>query len=242
MPDTIDKAIQYCQDKRLDHLTVLPDVNSRSAFFNSIMDTFKIMLNVKLKPWAASNPKSKAYFGVGAFNLVRRTAYEAMGTHQKIALRPDDDLKLGERIKQLGFRQDVLFGDGQLSLEWYTSVRAFIQGLMKNTFSTVDYKLGKILISSIATFIVFVLPLPLLWFAGGWEERVLAFFILTSQVLLFVFGRGMRGVWWYALMMPVAGGIMIYIMWRSAILTLKQGGIYWRDSFYSLDELKKQVK
>jgi len=242
MPDTIDKAIQYCQDKRLDHLTVLPDVNSRSAFFNSIMDTFKIMLNVKLKPWAASNPKSKAYFGVGAFNLVRRTAYEAMGTHQKIALRPDDDLKLGERIKQLGFRQDVLFGDGQLSLEWYTSVRAFIQGLMKNTFSTVDYKLGKILISSMATFIVFVLPLPLLLIAGGWEERVLAFFILTSQVLLFVFGRGMRGVWWYALMMPVAGGIMIYIMWRSAILTLKQGGIYWRDSFYSLDELKKHVK
>jgi hypothetical protein len=52
----------------------------------------------------------------------------------------------------------------------------------------------------------------------------------------------MRGVWWYALMMPVAGSIMIYIMWRSAILTLKQGGIYWRDSFYSLDELKQRVK
>jgi glycosyltransferase involved in cell wall biosynthesis len=240
-PDTVNKAIQYCINKNLDHLTVLPEVNSRSTFFNSIMDTFKIMLNVKLKPWEAPDPKSKSYFGVGAFNLVKRSAYEVAGTHQRIALRPDDDLKLGQAIKFSGFKQEAVFGDGLLKLEWYTSVKAFIQGLMKNTFSTVDYHFGKIIISCIATFLFFVLPLPLLLLAGGTTERLMAGVILLFQILLFVLGRGMRGVWWYALMVPVASSIMIYIMWKSATLTLKQGGIYWRDSFYPLHDLKKYI-
>ena len=238
-PETLNKAIQYCINNRLDHLTALPYVHSRSAFFNSIMDTFKIMLMVKLRPWAVTNPRSKAYFGVGAFNLVRRVAYEKAGTHQRIALRPDDDLKLGECIKSSGLRQEVVFGDGLLSLEWYINVKEFINGLMKNTFSTVEYKVWKIVGACMGTLIVFVLPLPLLLIAGGAAERYLALVTVIAQILLFVYQRGMKGVWWYALMMPVAGCIMIYIMLKSAMLTIRQGGIYWRDSFYSLEELKK---
>ncbi|HYH15489.1 MAG TPA: glycosyltransferase family 2 protein [Flavisolibacter sp.] len=241
-PETLNKAMQYCLDHQLDHLTVLPDVKSRSAFFNSIMDTFKIMLTVKLRPWAARNPKTKAYFGVGAFNLVKRSAYEIAGTHKRIALRPDDDLKLGECIKFSGLRQDVVYGDQLLSLEWYTSVKEFINGLMKNTFSTVNYNFPKVVFFCMATLFCFVIPLPLLFIAGGATERYLALVMLLFQILLFVFTRGMRGIWWYALMMPVAGSIMVYIMWVSAVRTLLQGGIYWRDSFYSLTELKKNVR
>jgi len=239
-PDTLKKAVQYCISNKLDHLTVLPNVHSRSSFFNSIMDTFKIMLEAKLKPWDTLNPKSKSYFGVGAFNLVKRKAYEKAGTHVRIALRPDDDLKLGQCIKMSGFKQEVLYGDKQLELEWYTSVRAFIKGLMKNTFSTVDYNFGKILLLCFLTFLFFVLPLPLLLFAGGAVEKMLAIVMVVFQVLLFVLKRGMHGVWWYALMIPVAGSIMIYIMLKSAVMTIQQGGIYWRDSFYSLEELKQQ--
>jgi glycosyltransferase involved in cell wall biosynthesis len=241
-PDTLNKAMQYCLDHQLDHLTVLPDVKSRSTFFNSIMDTFKIMLTVKLKPWAARNPKSKAYFGVGAFNLVKRSAYEKAGTHKRIALRPDDDLKLGECIKMAGLKQDVAFGDKLLSLEWYTSVKEFINGLMKNTFSTVNYNFVMVVMLCLATLFIFVIPVPLLLVAGGTTERYLALVMLLFQIILFVYTRGMRGVWWYALLMPVAGSIMVYILWVSAIRTIRQGGIYWRESFYSLDELKKNVR
>lgn len=241
-PDTLNKAIQYCIDQQVDHLTVMPDVKSRSAFFNSIMDTFKIMLVVKLKPWEASNPKTKSYIGIGAFNLVKRSAYEVAGTHKRIALRPDDDLKLGECIKSSGLKQDVTFGDNQLSLEWYTSVKEFINGLMKNTFSTVDYNFAKVIVLCLLTLFVFVAPIPLLLIGGGPTERYLAIILVLFQIILFTFTRGLRGIWWYALMMPVAGSIMVYIMWVSAVRTLRQGGIYWRDSFYSLAELKKHKR
>jgi hypothetical protein len=44
--------------------------------------------------------------------------------------------------------------------------------------------------------------------------------------------------WWYAFMIPFAGLFMAYSFLRSAVITVKQGGIYWRDSFYSLAMLK----
>jgi len=46
--------------------------------------------------------------------------------------------------------------------------------------------------------------------------------------------------WWYALMIPFAGFFIAFSFLRALIKTVKQGGIYWRDSFYSLEMLRGQ--
>ena len=238
-PDALSKAISYALQQDLDHLTALPKVTSRSALFKAVMNTFALMLNIRLRPWAISDPSSDASFGVGAFNLVKRTAYEKAGTHSVISLRPDDDLKLGERIKKAGLKQDVVYGEEELWLEWYTSLGQFIKGLMKNTYSVSNYRLPVALGNALATFLIFVLPVPLLLFSG-FPYYLMAFVILLSQVAMMVWTKGTDGVWWHALVIPFAGLVMVYILVKSAVLTIRQGGIYWRDSFYPLAELKKQ--
>lgn len=238
--DTLQKAMRYATAKVLDHLTVLPDVKSRSKWLNSMLSMFLILLEIKQRPWDVHLPHSKASLGVGAFNLVRRTAYEKAGTHTAIALRPDDDLKLGERLKASGGKAAAIYGNRQIGLEWYTSVKEFINGLMKNTFSVFDYNLAKVLVTGVLPLLLLlVLPLPLLLLLGDVTEWWMAAAIFISQMLLFSIPGGMRTYAWYALMVPVAGCLLIYILLRSAFLTLKQGGIYWRESFYPLKELKK---
>ena len=238
--DTLQKAMQYAVQKNLDHLTILPDVKSRSELLNSLLSTFLILLEIKQRPWDVHLQDSKASIGVGAFNLVRRSAYEKAGTHTAIALRPDDDLKLGQRIKTSGGKSDAVYGKQQIELEWYTSVKEFVNGLMKNTFSVFDYSLLKVVITGVMPLLILlVLPLPLLLILGGATERWMALCILIFQVLLFLIRGGMRTHGWYALMIPFAGALMMYILIRSAYLTLKQGGIYWRESFYPLSELRK---
>jgi cellulose synthase/poly-beta-1,6-N-acetylglucosamine synthase-like glycosyltransferase len=237
--DTLRKAMQLAQQNSLDHLTVLPEVTSRSLLFKSVMYTFAVMLEMKLRPWDASKPSSKASMGIGAFNLLKRSAYELAGTHTVISLRPDDDLKLGERIKQAGLRQEVAYGMGEISLQWYTSLSQFVNGLMKNTFSVANYNLALAFAMALATLLILVLPLPLL-LLSGYPYNLAGLIILVAQVLAMVFKRGPRATWWQALLVPFAGLVMVYIIIRSALLTVKQGGIYWRDSFYSLAELKKQ--
>lgn len=239
-PDALRKAMQYVAEKKLDHLTALPQVTSRSALFRSVMSTFALMLNIKLRPWAVSEPSSSASMGVGAFNLVSRAAYERAGTHSVISLRPDDDLKLGERIKKSGGKSDVVYGEKELWLEWYTSLWQFVQGLMKNTYSVSNYNFWVAMGTALATLLIFVLPLPVMLLMGGllWLPAIL---LLASQVALLVLAKGIEGKWWYALLIPFAGSIITYVIVRSTFLTIKQGGIYWRDSFYPLAELKKQT-
>ena len=240
-PESLTKAINYAIKNQLDHLTVFPEVRSRSTLFNGIMDTFRMMLEIRLRPWNAINAKSKAYIGVGAFNLIKRSAYEIAGTHARLPLRPDDDLKLGEQVKIAGLKQDVLYGRSELKLEWYTSVQQFIQGLMKNMFSTYDYKVAKAMPSAFLTLLIFVLPVPLL-LTGDLLEKAMAIIILLFQCILFQYRKESSGKLWHVLLIPYAAVIVLYIILLSTYRTLQQKGIYWRESFYPLTELKKNVE
>jgi cellulose synthase/poly-beta-1,6-N-acetylglucosamine synthase-like glycosyltransferase len=241
-PDTLQKALSFCMDNGTGHMVVLPAVISRSVWLNSVLETFKMMLETRQRPWAASNPKSNASIGIGAFNLVRRDAYEGMGTHKTIAMRPDDDLQLGAKIKKAGFRQNVLYGNDQLGLEWYSNIKEFINGLMKNTFSVFDYNLFKVTGAVLSSLLVFVLPIPVMLITGHSTDYELGLFLLILQSILLLLKNGSSARWWFALMIPYAGILMCYIMIRSAVLTQKQKGIYWRDSFYALSELKAHQK
>jgi cellulose synthase/poly-beta-1,6-N-acetylglucosamine synthase-like glycosyltransferase len=241
-PNALAKAMVYCRLHQLDHLTIFPEIHSPSGWLNSILEVFKMILELKLRPWEVKNPRSKASLGIGAFNLLRRTAYESIGTHQSFALRPDDDLKLGEKLKRAGFRQRVVYGNQELGLEWYTTIGEFVSGLMKNTFSTFDYQFIKAFPAALLTILVFVVPVPLLLALGTVPENFMASGILAVQLILYRFRAGRTAYWWQIFMIPVAGMVMSYIVLASAIRTLVQGGIIWRGSFYSLKELRKMRK
>jgi hypothetical protein len=45
----------------------------------------------------------------------------------------------------------------------------------------------------------------------------------------------------YSLTMPLAATLFAYMLSRSAFITLKQGGIIWRGTFYRLDELRRGI-
>jgi cellulose synthase/poly-beta-1,6-N-acetylglucosamine synthase-like glycosyltransferase len=238
--DTLWKAMSYMQKHSLDHLTVLPHVKSRSSTLNALLGTFVMMLEFRHKPWQIRDPDSNASLGVGAFNLVKRSSYEKAGTHESFALRPDDDLKLGELMKTSGGRCDAVYGDNQISLEWYPSVQEFVKGLMKNTFAIFNYRWWfAILGGVIPVTLLYVMPVALL--LTGTSGLVCYMIISAAQFVIFNTSRGVHMNWWSFLTTPISGLIMIYIVIKSTYLTLKQKGIYWRDTFYSLDELRKNI-
>lgn len=238
-PDTLIKAINFSNRRGLDHLTVLPHIHSRSKIFNAVHATFKIMFDLQYRPWSVIDPGSDASIGIGAFNLVRRSAYEKAGTHLRFSLHPNDDLQLGECIKSSGGKQDVLYGDDQISYEWYSSLKAFVDGLMKNAFSSVKYSFPKAIINSIGALLFFSMPVPVLFLSGVIQLQCMALIILLSQLVLYMLKPALHAKWWYIFIIPFAAMVMSYIMLKSAILTLLQGGIYWRESFYPLSQLKK---
>ena len=45
----------------------------------------------------------------------------------------------------------------------------------------------------------------------------------------------------YALTHPLGAALFFYMLLRSTVVTLWQGGIVWRDTFYPLEDLKRGV-
>jgi hypothetical protein len=43
----------------------------------------------------------------------------------------------------------------------------------------------------------------------------------------------------YCFTLPLGATVMAYMILRSAVVTLRQGGIVWRDTFYPLEELRR---
>ena len=237
-PRALRKAMSYVGQKQLDHLTVIPEDTMPGIFLRVLSATFGFFMFLMFQPWNARNPRSGRYLGIGAFNLVRTSVYRAIGGHAEIRLRPDDDLKLGKVIKRRGYRQDVLNGSGMVSVKWYHSVPELIDGLMKNMFAGMEYRVSLVILGTIATLLIHLWPWVGVWMMSGIPRALLGITVLT-MIGSFAYAMAPFGVKpWQGFLLPVTISFFLYIQWKATLLTLWKGGISWRGTHYSLDELK----
>jgi len=112
------RAVAYAVSEGLDHLTLTPKLAARGLLLEAFVAFFGYAFVTLWGAYLANDPKSRRGVGIGAFNLVRREAYEAIGTIRALSLRPDDDIRLGRRLRAFGFLQRVLNGREVLSVNW----------------------------------------------------------------------------------------------------------------------------
>ncbi len=237
-PTAVGRAIRFCEDRGVDHLAIAPNLILPGLLLEGFGVFFLWSFLLFAKPWKARNPGSWFHVGVGAFNLVRRSAYRAVGGHQPIRLRPDDDLKLGKILKQAGFRQDALSGQGLLSVEWYHSLREMIPAFEKNMFAGVEYSVLLSLTGGLVQLAAGVIPIMTLPFVAGPTRWLLAAQVALSLGVFAKLARSIEVRPAVALIYPVVVVLFVYILWRTMVVNLASGGIQWRGTFYSLRELK----
>ena len=232
---TLRRAVTLVEEQHIDHLAVIPDIVVPGLALNAFVAAFGVFFSMYARPWKVRDPRSSAHIGVGAFNMIRSEVYRAIGGHRAIAMRPDDDIKLGKIVKKHGFRQDVAIGHGLITVEWYASLGELIDGLMKNAFAGVDYSLWKVAGSSAALFLMNVWPVLAVFFTSGTTRALNAASVLLI-VLIFWTVNGTRVA--YVLAFPAAAVLFIYIMWRSALIAITRGTIGWRGTEYPLSQMR----
>ena len=237
-PSALSRAVGYMFEHQLDHLAIAPDVRVPGLLLQVCVGAFGILFSLYARPWKAKDPKSKWCIGIGAFNLVRTDVYRAVGTHQRIAMRPDDDIKLGKLIKKHGYRQEFLFGTQMLRVEWYASVGELVDGLTKNAFAGVDYRVSAIVGASIAQLLLNVWPFLGVFLTHGATWVINVVVVLVILALCRDTARFLTVVPWHGIGFPIATLLFIHIMWRSMLTALLRGGIEWRGTCYPLAELK----
>lgn len=238
-PDTLRLAVRHLLARRLDHLALLPGLVPGGYWEDAAKSYFAMLFIAGVRAWAAGSASKNVYVGIGAFNLLRRTAYEAIGGHETLRLDVADDLMLGKRVKQAGFRQDALIASDHLRLRWQEGVGGFIRGLEKNGFAALGYSLPFLLLVTAFVFLFYAVP----WLGVlAFRDARVSGYAVSILLMHGIFGYCAsfeRNGWLLAPALPVAAFIYLFAVWRSAWITLRQGGVRWRGTFYPLELLKR---
>jgi glycosyl transferase family 21 len=232
-------VVTLARECGLDHLTLFCDVE-RSGFWDTVLISFFGMgFQLATDPYNVSNPNSRSYAGVGAFQLLRRAAYEASGTHRRLAMEVIDDMKLGKIVKMAGFRSGIAVAQSYVSVSWHLGLRNLVRGVEKNFFAGAQFRVSVVAVQIFALMAMNVLPFAGLFSGHGWIRAFAAISVLIAVCFHLGVDVVMRVSPVYCLTLPLGASIFAYMILRSTIITLRQGGIIWRDTFYPLDDLRR---
>jgi glycosyltransferase involved in cell wall biosynthesis len=239
------QAVTYAVSEGLDHLTLAPHLVARGLALRAFVAFFGYAFVALWGAYLANDPKSRRGVGVGAFNLVRRSAYERVGTMRALSLRPDDDIRLGRRIRGFGFRQRILNGNELMSVEWYPSLGAAISGLEKSMYSSMEYRVVH------AVAVLLYLGATMVWpFVGvlllGGIDRVLLGIVVACLMaaLLETYRQSMSlritpAALAIAVLLPFSAACFGWAILRSVYLA-ETRGVRWRGTTYPLSLLRAQ--
>lgn len=235
-PDTLRRAATALAQTGADHVTAIPRLTGASPALKVALPVFSLCFALAQRPWRAADPKSRAYVGIGAFNLVRKAAYTAIDGHENFADSPHDDLALGRTMKSAGFRQLCLNADRSLSIQWYRTLPQFVRGLEKGAFAYFNYRLVLVFLVTLELLVFFLWPFAGLFLLHG---RSLALDGAAAGSMLALGALGayrLRFCPLYGLAYPVGALIMVVVLWNAAIRIRLRGGLEWRGTFYPRDK------
>jgi glycosyltransferase involved in cell wall biosynthesis len=239
-PDSLRRAVHYAGKTSTDHLVLFPTAHMKTLGERMMISFPQVMSSFAMRPWKVRDPKARDHIGVGAFNLIRRSAYDAIGTYEALRLEVVDDLKLGETIKKAGLRQDVVFGRDLVSLRWAVGAAGVVANLEKNLFAFLQFRISLVLAVCALTFFLCVCPFLGIFLAPGWAKATFVAAVALIALVYTLSGRLMGTSPLLFLTCPVAALVFEFAALQSAFLALRDGAITWRGTKYSLAELKKK--
>ncbi len=238
-PDSLRRALAYAESVPADHVVLFPRMIMKRAGEFMMIAFFQTMFMFGHRPWKVADPTTDDHMGVGAFNLVRRRVYEAVGTYEALRMEVLDDMKLGKVVKKAGFAQRNVFGADLISIRWAHGAMGVVENLTKNFFAVLSFQAWRTVLSAFGLAFLNFGPFLGVFLAHGWAR--LPYGVALGSMLLIYFGMSWRSAVppYYFLLHPVSTTLFIYTLLRSMILTLWNCGIVWRGTKYPLDELRK---
>jgi len=238
-PDSVRRAVAYAEAEKADHVVLFPQMIMKRPGEFMMIAFFQTMFVFGHRPWKVADPKSKDHMGVGAFNLIRRSTYEAVGTYEALRMEVLDDMKLGKVVKNAGFAQRNVFGGDLISIRWARGARGVVDNLTKNFFAVLSFQWWRTVVSAFGLAFLNLMPFLGICFGHGWER--LPYAIALGSMLSIYVGMSWRsGVpAYYFLLHPVSTFLFIYTLLLSMFHALWNDGIIWRGTRYPLEELRK---
>ena len=240
---TLRKAVAYCIEEGFDYLTAFPTVWPAGVVIDAMISVFFRQLILLSRPWGIRDGPLRSCIGVGAFNMVRRSAFDQTEGFEWLRMETADDYALGYMMKRSGAKCNVIAAFRSLGLHWYRTIREAAAGAEKAFSSAFRCSLLLAVTASLVMLAIELSPLlSLLVLLLGKFGPVWG--VAAANVLLFFFATIPPARWAGVRVVPpllsaLAAPILAVLAIRAGILGYRRGGVLWRGTLYPSEKLRE---
>jgi glycosyltransferase involved in cell wall biosynthesis len=240
-PETIRRAVTYVQRSGAEHFVLYPSIALHTIGERMMIAFFAAMFVISDRPWKIEEKGTREHIGIGAFNMITRRAYEALGTYEALRLNVIDDLSLGKRAKQFGIAQRMAIGPGLITVRWARGAFGVVQNLEKNFFALVKFRVTVAVAATLLMLFGNLAPFIGVSFGPRWSRLLFGGACLGVIGIYAQVSRLLQISPFYFLLHPVATLLVALTMLNSVWHAVTNRGIVWRGTKYSLRELREHL-
>jgi len=210
-PRTLSVAMQHALRTDSDLLSLLPTCEMRTFWEQVVQPVGTGIMMIWFQPDRVNDPRRPAAYANGAFMLMKRSSYEAIGTHAAVKNRLNEDMHMAELVKGSGMKLRVVRTEGLARVRMYTSLRQSVRGwgrIFLGTFGT----LGRLTVSLAVLMIMGLLP-----------------YAAAATGLGVAFSTQAPSAWWWVLGAAGAAAVLLQwsVIWRFYALIGGRSAMFW---------------
>jgi len=193
-PHLLAAAMRFALRERVDVLSVLPRLEAGTFWERVVQPVAGAIMVFWFPPQRVNDPAAPTAYANGAFLLMSRRTYEALGGHEPVRATLNEDMHIARRTKQAGLRLRVIRGGDLYRVRMYVGLKAIWRGwsrIFYGCFGTFPRLLASVLmlsVLSVSPYLTLALS-PLAARGAAWLAAGAAIAILAQQSVLWRFYR-----------------------------------------------------
>ncbi|MDQ7781848.1 MAG: glycosyltransferase family 2 protein [Desulfomonilaceae bacterium] len=241
--ETIAKAVRFFSGNDADMLSLLPQFTERRFSENAVYPHLALGFSSMYPLTQVNDPRDKAALASGCFIMIRRQAYEGVGTWERFREEITEDVALAKAVKASGFRLSVMRGGDLVRTKPFDGLADVCLFWKRTFYGGLERSIPKILRLT-ANYVVLTILFgflglsTVLMISGDTDGASIALFVLSTlgtAGVVVPYGyivRQEQGGWWYGLTAPLGMAISAWVAWSALLAVVSGRGIHWRGSVY----------
>jgi len=248
---TLSMAVRYAAERGIDFLSVLPRLETHSLWERIIQPVCGAVMVFWFHPARVNDPRDPAAYANGAFMLMTRECYQAVGGHEAVRSEVNEDMHLARLAKERGRRLFVVQNDDLYTVRMYSGFGEIWRGWSRifygcfGTFRRLRLSMLMLLVTNIFPYTSAVIAAALLvtkgWSAAGpgWRAVAVAAFVAVALQLSVIarFYRLSRTNPWLAPTFIIGAAICIGMLVNAMFKLNGRTTTTWRGTTYRGDRL-----
>ncbi|MBN1942849.1 MAG: glycosyltransferase [Phycisphaerae bacterium] len=243
-PRTLMVAVREMNSRGVGLLSILPNLAMRGFWENAIQPACSGVMMVWFEPGKVNDPAKPHAYANGAFILMRRDAYDAVGGHEAIRGALQEDMTLAQRVKRAGLGLAVVRSVGLYDVRMYTTLGQILRGWRRIFFGSFP-TVGKLFLPLLLILLMGLLPYaaavvgltlaaagvsPTAWWRAAGLTGVAAALLQLSVIYRYykLIYADPRYFWTY----PLGGAIMVGILLAAMAKHLPGAKLTWKGTSY----------